>query len=68
MSAGDFASWFHKITGHAAPHDWQNQLAAVVSCRNRIIRIGTGLGKTNGVLAAWMWHHVRRSRNLLLRY
>jgi CRISPR-associated endonuclease/helicase Cas3 len=58
MSTGDFASWFHHITGHSAPHGWQNQLAADAACRNRLFRIGTGLGKTEGVLAAWLWHHL----------
>jgi ERCC4-related helicase len=46
MSTGDFTSWFHHITGHSAPHDWQTRLAAAASCRNRLFRIGTGLGKT----------------------
>lgn len=27
MSTRDFTSWLHQITGHSAPHDWQNQLA-----------------------------------------
>jgi len=29
-------------------------------CRNRVVRAGTGLGKTEGVPVAWVWHRVQR--------
>ncbi|NLF71800.1 MAG: CRISPR-associated endonuclease Cas3'' [Candidatus Anammoximicrobium sp.] len=64
MSVGGFASWFHQITGHASPHDWQKQLVEAEHCRNRVIRIGTGLGKTEGVLAAWIWHSLEHNGSL----
>jgi len=64
MSTRDFASSFHRITGHAAPHDWQMHLAVTDRCR--VVRIGTGLGKTEAVLAAWLRHRAQRSRNMLL--
>ncbi|MCS6865415.1 MAG: CRISPR-associated endonuclease Cas3'' [Gemmataceae bacterium] len=61
MSDTDFPNWFTTITGHAAPHPWQRDLADDPVCRNRLIRIPTGLGKTEGVLAAWSYHRSRRA-------
>ncbi|MBL8473774.1 MAG: DEAD/DEAH box helicase [Rhodocyclaceae bacterium] len=40
------------------PHAWQLELAAEAECRNRLIRIPTGFGKTLGVLAVWAWHRL----------
>jgi CRISPR-associated endonuclease/helicase Cas3 len=31
-------------------------------CRDRLIRIPTGMGKTEAVLAAWLWHAVEHRR------
>ncbi len=56
MSAGPFETWFSEITGHPLPHPWQTRLAAESLCRNRLIRVPTGLGKTEGVMAAWSVH------------
>lgn len=56
-----FDNWFHTLTKHETPHDWQHQLAQLSTCRDRLIRIPTGLGKTEGVLAAWSFHLVQRS-------
>lgn len=53
-----FDHWFETITGHSTPHFWQSELAQELTCRNRLIRIPTGLGKTEGVLAAWSFHRV----------
>ncbi len=53
MSTGDFAIWFHHITGHPSPHDWQTRLSAAAPCRNRLVRIGTGLGKTDTRVATF---------------
>ncbi|MGJ5819870.1 type I-G CRISPR-associated helicase/endonuclease Cas3g [Paludibaculum fermentans] len=50
--------WFQKITGHTSPHDWQRKLLALESCRSQIVRVPTGLGKTEGVLAAWSYHRI----------
>lgn len=55
-----FASWFGTLTNHPSPRSWQIDLAATSICRNRLIRIPTGLGKTEGVLAAWSYHRLRR--------
>lgn len=41
----------------AGPWPWQTRLAAEVCCRNQLIRIPTGFGKTLGVLHAWLRAH-----------
>ncbi len=51
---------FSELTGHNKPHPWQRTLARENICRNRIIKIPTGLGKTEGVIAAWIWHRLIR--------
>jgi len=56
----DYASWFTNVTGHAHPWHWQTALAEGADCTDRLIAIPTGLGKTEGVLAAWMWNRVVR--------
>lgn len=56
-----FSKWFARSTGHEAPHDWQAELAAHDHCPDRLIRIPTGLGKTEGVLAAWAWNRLVRN-------
>ncbi|RMG36961.1 MAG: DEAD/DEAH box helicase, partial [Planctomycetota bacterium] len=45
------------------PHAWQEHLAAADDCDNRLIRIPPGMGKTEGVLAAWLFHAVARRRS-----
>lgn len=54
----EFIGFFHRITGHVEPREWQKELASEQLPRSRLIRIPTGLGKTEGVLAAWMWHTI----------
>lgn len=60
MSGQTFEEWFAALTLHALPRPWQSDLAADQDCRNRLIRIPTGLGKTEGVLAAWSYHRLHR--------
>ncbi len=60
MTHQSFEEWFVELTGHAPPHPWQSDLAAESECRNRWIRIPTGFGKTEGVLAAWSYHRLHR--------
>ena len=55
---GTSHDWFEVLTGHASPHEWQRELMEGQSCRDRLIRIPTGLGKTEGVLAAWSLHRI----------
>jgi CRISPR-associated endonuclease/helicase Cas3 len=60
----EYRSWFSRITGFAqGPHDWQAELALADVCTNRLIRILTGLGKTEGVFGAWLWHSVDQQRS-----
>jgi CRISPR-associated endonuclease/helicase Cas3 len=55
-----FADWFSRVTCHPAPRGWQCELAAGENCSSRLVRIPTGLGKTEGVLAAWSYHRIHR--------
>jgi len=50
--------WFATLTGHARAHEWQTELMQAEICRDRLIRIPTGLGKTEGVLTAWSLHRI----------
>ncbi|MBX5496226.1 MAG: CRISPR-associated endonuclease Cas3'' [Bryobacteraceae bacterium] len=52
-----FDDFFRRLTGYR-PHDWQARLAGDSVCRNRLIRIPTGFGKTAGVTSAWLWNRV----------
>lgn len=55
-----FEAFFSEMTDNPAPHPWQAALGADPVARDRLIRIPTGLGKTAGVVAAWLYHRVRR--------
>ena len=53
-----FTAFFETATGNQ-PYDWQARLAggdARVPCESRLISIPTGLGKTAGVVLAWLWN------------
>lgn len=54
-----FSPWFKSATG-VPRHEWQYDLGNAAECRNRLIRIPTGLGKTLGVLAAWIYNRIER--------
>jgi hypothetical protein len=59
----ELATFFTRIAGlpaTAKPHPWQLDLACSSEFDNRLIRIPTGMGKTHGVLAAWLWNRVYR--------
>ena len=60
MRHQNYAEWFATLTNHASPRNWQTDLATDQTCRNRLIRIPTGLGKTEGVLTAWAYYRVHR--------
>lgn len=64
MTDSAFTEWFRKLTGHDRPSVWQSDLSGQETCRNRLIRIPTGLGKTEGVLAAWSYHRLHRRDDL----
>lgn len=40
------------------PRGWQSRLAVDQKCRNRLIRIPTGEGKTLGALSTWIFHRI----------
>jgi len=54
-----YAEWFSTISAiPSGAHSWQKELASDASCRNRLIRIPTGFGKTAGTVLPWLWHRV----------
>ena len=55
---GDF---FSQATGFDEPHGWQTTVGRERVCSNRLLRIPTGMGKTQGVLAAWLYHRAVRN-------
>ena len=54
-----FDQFFAELTGGKEPYVWQRELAEIRACKNRLIRMPTGFGKTLGVLATWAWHRVQ---------
>ena len=60
----DAVEWFITLTGHESPRAWQAELAGESYCRNRLIRIPTGMGKTEGVLATWSFYRICREADL----
>jgi CRISPR-associated endonuclease/helicase Cas3 len=61
MKQQSFDEWFAGLSGHPEPRPWQVDLAGEAGFRSRLIRIPTGLGKTEGVLAAWAYHRLHRT-------
>ncbi len=57
MKGTRYAMWFQSITGNH-PYEWQRELGEDAECRERMIRIPTGFGKTAGVVLAWLRHRV----------
>lgn len=59
-----FPDFFQTATGGRLPYPWQTRLADDPVCRSRLIDIPTGLGKTAGVVLAWLWrqHLLPQSR------
>jgi len=55
-----YSEWFSSLIG-VAPHCWQGRLAECDVCDNRLIRVPTGMGKTLGVLSAWLYHRVAQN-------
>ncbi|HXH05584.1 MAG TPA: CRISPR-associated endonuclease Cas3'' [Vicinamibacterales bacterium] len=53
----NFKEFFENVTGYK-PHVWQRRLASDCVCKDRLIRIPTGFGKTAGVTLAWLWNRV----------
>ena len=61
MILKDFDTFFTKLcSDKIKPYGWQQDLAAPEECKNRLIRIPTGFGKTMGVFTVWAWHRAHR--------
>ena len=54
-----FEAFFHRSTGNY-PHPWQKELGENAGFAHRLIRIPTGLGKTDGVVLSWAYHRCVR--------
>ena len=57
-----FDDFFQRLTGYPR-HEWQARLAVDDICRDRLIRIPTGFGKTAGVAIAWLWNRVHQKND-----
>jgi len=57
-----FDKFFEHVTDHPR-YDWQARLAADDVCKDRLIRIPTGFGKTAGVTLAWLWNRVNHKND-----
>jgi len=49
----DYETFFKTATKHP-PYDWQRRLVEDSKSQSRLIDIPTGLGKTAGVVLAWL--------------
>ena len=58
-----YDEFFKTATGGNVPHNWQSELGSDAACRSRLIRIPTGMGKTLGVLLAWLHQRHRESES-----
>ncbi len=56
MSEISFPVWLQESFRHPSPRTWQAVLASRTRPANRIIRVPTGFGKTEGVLSVWSYH------------
>ncbi|CAN5772076.1 hypothetical protein BH09MYX1_BH09MYX1_36700 [soil metagenome] len=54
-----FAPWFERLTDFPA-HAWQREVGEADVCRDRILRVPTGFGKTAGVVLPWLFHRVAK--------
>ncbi len=55
----DYRAFFERIV-ELPPHEWQEELGLDPACKDRLIRIPTGFGKTAGIVLAWLHHRVVR--------
>jgi CRISPR-associated endonuclease/helicase Cas3 len=55
-----YSEFFKKATDRDhPPYGWQERLATSEACESRLIDIPTGLGKTAGVILAWLWNRLK---------
>lgn len=55
----EFDNFFKRMTDYL-PYSWQKSLASHDRCTNHLIRIPTGMGKTLGILSAWLFHRAEK--------
>lgn len=53
-SGSEFRALFEKATGHG-PFPWQERMALEGDAMPSLVSVPTGLGKTAGVILAWLW-------------
>ncbi len=56
----EFTEFFRVITGGSRPYPYQTRLALDHRAGPHLLDIPTGLGKTEAVLAAWLWNRIIR--------
>ena len=59
----EFDQYFKKLSDGKHRYPWQYELSEPSECKNRLVRIPTGFGKTLGVFAAWLWHRVQNGND-----
>ena len=59
----EFDQYFKQLSGGKHRHPWQYELSEPSECKNRLVRIPTGFGKTLGVFATWLWHRVQNNND-----
>jgi len=57
--SSSYSAFFENTFGQP-PREWQARLGDDALCRDRLLRIPTGFGKTAGVTLAWLHHRVAR--------
>ncbi len=58
MPANTFADCFSTLTEHEEPRNWQKELGDEEIIRSKLLRIPTGMGKTEGVLSTWLYRRI----------
>jgi len=54
-----YSSFFESLTDFPA-HRWQLTVGELPACKDRLLRIPTGFGKTAGVVVPWLYHRALR--------
>jgi len=54
----NFDIFFKTATTHPKPQEWQRLHSNRQAPQNLLLRIPTGMGKTQGVLTSWLYHRV----------
>jgi len=54
----DFRAFFTMLTGITTPYSYQYKLGVDSECKNRLVRIPTGFGKTLAAVCAWIYNRL----------